>query len=90
MPQQSATLLALVRGPSRFRLAVKPTSDPPRPYAWEIYDDERSIEKPFRRSTRRFRMPKEAWEAGSIALDTIRIGSFSVPSLTQDAPDGSP
>jgi hypothetical protein len=72
MAQQSATPLPLVRGPSRFRLAVKPTSDPPRPYGWEIYDDDLSTEEPFRRSARRFRTPKEAWDAGSMALEMIR------------------
>jgi hypothetical protein len=87
MSQQSATLLPLIRGPSRFRLAVKPISDPLQPYAWEIYDDERGAEEPVHRSARRFRTPKEAWEAGSIALDLIRARSFSTPSLTQDVPD---
>jgi len=40
MAQQSATPLRLIRGPSRFRLAVKPLSGPLRPYGWEIYGDD--------------------------------------------------
>jgi len=76
-------------GPSRFRLAVKSRSAPPRPYAWEIYDDE-GDEEPIRLSLQRFRTPKEAWEAGSIALEAIRVRSFSVPSLMQKTPDGVP
>jgi hypothetical protein len=55
----------------------------------EIYDDEGDKE-PIRLSPQRFRTPKEAWEAGSIALEAIRVRSFSVPSLMQKAPDGVP
>jgi hypothetical protein len=89
MSQQSATLVTPARGPSRFRLAVQSRSGPPRPYAWEIYDDE-GDEEPIHLSPQRFRTPKEAWEAGSIALEAIRVRSFSVPSLMQKAPDGVP
>jgi hypothetical protein len=77
MAQQSATLLTPIRGPSRFRLAVKPMPDPLRPYAWEIHDDERGTEEPVHRSARRFRTPKEAWEAGSIALELIQARALS-------------
>jgi hypothetical protein len=87
MAQQSATPLPLIRGPSRFRLAVKPISDPLRPYAWEVYDDERGTEKPVHRSARRFRTPKEAWEAGSMALDLIRTRSLASPPPTSDVSD---
>lgn len=87
MSQQSATLVTPTRGPSRFRLAVKSRSDPPRPYAWAIYDDE-GDEEPIRLSLQRFRTPKEAWEAGSIALEAIRVRSFSIPSRVQKAPEG--
>jgi hypothetical protein len=80
MSQQSATLLPLIRGPSRFRLAVKPMPDPLRPYAWEIHDDERGTEKPVHQSARRYRTTKEAWEAGSIALELIR--ARVLPSLS--------
>jgi len=51
--------------------------DPLRPYAWEIHDDERGTEKPVHRSARHFRTPKEAWEAGSIALELIRARALS-------------
>ena len=34
MAQQPATPLGLIRGPSRFRLAVKPLAVPLRPYGW--------------------------------------------------------
>jgi hypothetical protein len=87
MAQQSATLLTPIRGPSRFRLAVKPMPDPLRPYAWEIHDDERGTEEPVHRSARRFRTPKEAWEAGSMALDLIRTRSLTSPPPTSDVSD---
>ena len=86
MSHHSGTPLPLVRGPSRFRPAVKPSSDPPRPYAWEIHDDERGAEDPVRRSAERFRTPKEAWEAGSTALELIR--DRLLPS-SPPAPDAS-
>jgi len=69
MSQPSEHLLSPTRNPSRFRLAIKPRSVPPRPYAWEIYDDDRGDE-PIRRLAS-FRTPKEAWEAGSVALDIV-------------------
>jgi hypothetical protein len=77
MAQQSATLLAPIRGPSRFRLAVKPMPDQIRPYAWEVHDDERGTEEPVHRSARRFRTPKDAWQAGSIALELIQARALS-------------
>ena len=83
---QQPTPLGLVRGPSRFRLAVKPLSVPLRPYGWEIYDDDRG-EEPVRRSAIRFRTPREAWEAGVIALELIRARSLPSPSPTPDASD---
>jgi hypothetical protein len=61
--------------------------DPLRPYAWEVYDDERGTEKPVHRSARRFRTPKEAWEAGSMALDLIRTRSLTSPPPTSDVSD---
>ena len=33
MPQRSPHLVIPERGPSRFRLVIKPRSDPPKPYA---------------------------------------------------------
>jgi hypothetical protein len=87
MAQQSATLLTPIRGPSRFRLAVKPMPDPLRPYAWEIHDDERGAEEPVHRSAKRYRTPKEAWEAGSIALDLIRTQMLSNLPPMQDVSD---
>jgi hypothetical protein len=84
MAQQSDHLVNPVRGPSRFRLAIKPRSDPPRPYAWEIHDDERSGEEPVRQSTGRFRTFKEAWAAGTIALEKMRDRSIPSPSPTPD------
>jgi hypothetical protein len=89
MAQQSATLLTPTRGPSRFRLAVKPSLDPLRPYGWEIYDDDRG-EEPVRRSARRFRTPKGAWDAGTIVLEKIRAGSLPSLSPTPDIPDELP
>jgi hypothetical protein len=77
MAQQLAPSLTPIRGPSRFRLAVKPIPDQIRPYAWEVYDDERGTEEPIHRSARRFRTPKEAWEAGSIALELMRARALS-------------
>ena len=90
MSQQSATLLTPVRGPSRFRLAVKPMPDPLRPYAWEIHDDERSAEEPVHRSARHFRTPKQAWEAGSIALELIRARAISSLPPMLDVSDELP
>src|SRR6185437_16748021 len=90
MTRQSATLLAPIRGPSRFRLAVKPIPDRIRPYAWEIYDDERGTEEPVHRSARRFRTPKEAWEAGSIALELIRARALSSLSPMLDVSEELP
>lgn len=90
MAQQSATLLAPIRGPSRFRLAIKPMPDQIRPYAWEVYDDEAGTEEPVRRSARRFRTPKEAWKAGSIALELIQARVFSSPSPTLDPAEERP
>jgi len=87
MAQQSATPLRLIRGPSRFRLAVKPLSGPLRPYGWEIYGDDHGDE-PVHRSARRFRTPKEAWEAGSMALDIIQARSLPSPSPPPNDPDG--
>jgi len=80
----------MIRGPSRFRLAFKPMSDPLQPYAWEIHDDERGTEEPVHRSVRRFRTPKEAWEAGVIALQLIRARSLPSLSPTPDGSDGLP
>ena len=90
MSQQSATLLPLIQGPSRFRLAVKPMPDPLRPYAWEIHDDERGTEKPVHQSARRYRTPKEAWEAGSIALELIRTRVMSSLPPMLDVSDELP
>jgi hypothetical protein len=90
MSQQSATLLPLIRGPSRFRLAVKPMPDPLRPYAWEIHDDERGTEEPVPQSARRYRTPKEAWEAGSIALELIRTRVMSSLPPMLDVSDELP
>lgn len=58
------------RGPSRFHLVIKPRSGPPRPYAWEIYED--GQDELFRQSGERFRSFAEAWKAGSVALEEIR------------------
>jgi hypothetical protein len=87
MSQHSASPLPLIRGPSRFRLAVKANVDPIQPYAWEIHDDERGAEEPVHRSARRYRTPKEAWEAGSIALDLIRTQMLSNLPPMQDVSD---
>ncbi len=84
---QPEHLITPTRGPSRFRVAVKPMTDPVRPYAWEIFDEERNTEEPVRRSARRFRTPKEAWEAGRIALEKVQSGSLSIPPPTPDTPD---
>jgi hypothetical protein len=89
MAQQSATLLTPTRGPSRFRLAVKPSLHPLHPYGWEIYDDDRG-EEPVLRSARRFRSPKEAWEAGSIALEMIRARFLPSPSPASHVSDELP
>lgn len=86
MAQQSATPLTPTRGPSRFRLAVKPMSDPLEPYAWEVHDDERETEEPVHRSAKRYRTPKKAWEAGSIALELIRGRLLPSPPPTSDIP----
>ena len=58
----------LVRGHSRFRLRVCLKESGMRPYGWEVYDEEdgRSV----RQSSRRFRTPAEAWEAGTAILDS--------------------
>ncbi len=55
------------RGGSRFRLRVVLIDRGPRPYGWEIYDDDDG--KRVCRSKRRFRTPAEAWEAGSVIVD---------------------
>ena len=59
--------VTLARGHSRFRLRVCLKGDGVRPYGWEVYDEEdgRSV----RQSSRRFRTPAEAWEAGTAVLD---------------------
>jgi hypothetical protein len=59
----------------RFQRAIKSRSDPPRPYAWEIYDDERD-DAPVRQSARRFGTFREAWTAGWAALEKIRARSL--------------
>jgi hypothetical protein len=64
--------------------------DPLRPYAWEIHDDERSAEEPVHRSARHFRTPKEAWEAGSIALELIRARALSSLPPMLDVSDELP
>jgi hypothetical protein len=63
MAHLSERLVIPTRGASRFRLAIKLRSAPPRPYAWEIYEDERD-EKAVRQSALRFRTSQEAWSAG--------------------------
>jgi hypothetical protein len=57
----------LVRGLSRFRLRICFTGGGPKPFGWEVYDEEdgRSV----RRSVVRFRTSSEAWQAGSAVLD---------------------
>ena len=87
MTHLSERLVTPTRGASRFRLAIKLRSAPPRPYAWEIYEDERD-EKAVRQSALRFRTSQEAWSAGSIALEKMRDRSLPSPSPTPDAPDG--
>jgi hypothetical protein len=64
--------------------------DPLQPYAWEIHDDERGAEEPVHRSVRRFRTPKEAWEARVIALELIRARLLPSLSPTPDSSDELP
>jgi hypothetical protein len=73
MSSQAPHWSDLPRGPSRFKLAVKPRSAPRRPYAWEIYDDEE--DQLLHQSKQRFRTFGAAWEAGSVVLDRmIQLG----------------
>jgi hypothetical protein len=80
MTERSAQMLIPIRGPSRLRLVIKPRSVPPRPYAWEIYDDEH--DKLVLQSEQRFRTFKDAWAAGTTELEKLRSHSFPLPSLT--------
>ncbi len=65
----STTPPPLVRGDSRFRLRICFIGGGPRPFSWEVCDDEdgRSV----RRSTDRFRTSSDAWEAGSAVLNDL-------------------
>jgi hypothetical protein len=57
--------------------APRSNQQPFSPDPWEVYDDERGAGEPVHRSMRRFRTPKEAWEAGSLALD-IHLGALTL------------
>jgi len=89
MAHLSDLLITPTRGASRFRLAIKLGSVSPKPYMWEIYEDERD-DKAIRQSALRFRTSKDAWAAGTIALDVIRTRSSSTASSMSGARDGLP
>ncbi len=63
----TATPPPLVRGHSRFRLRICFIGGGPRPFGWEVCDEEDG--RCVRRSTERFRTSSEAWQAGSAVLD---------------------
>jgi hypothetical protein len=66
---QKAPLDNPIRGQSRYRVIVRRLSQQPKPYGWEIQDDERDLR--VARSKERYRTFREAWEAGSEALTGI-------------------
>src|SRR5689334_445522 len=59
-----------IRGLSRYRVIVRRLGREPRPYGWEIHDDETSL--PVRRSENLHRLPNDAWEAGRKALQRAK------------------
>ncbi|MBV9653015.1 MAG: hypothetical protein JOZ42_00480 [Acetobacteraceae bacterium] len=67
---------ALIRGFSRYRLSVTLAQAGPRPYGWEIRDDE--TDRRVRRSAEHYRTPRAAWEAGSRVLH--ELGARQQPS----------
>ena len=60
------TLHTPSRGMSRFRVVVTSSSNPLRPYGWEIMDE--GSDRCAMRSPERYRTSKDAWEAGTEAL----------------------
>jgi hypothetical protein len=56
-----------MRGVSRFRVRVQLVSSGPRPYRWEIRDEE--TDDVVKRSLDRFRTSAAAWQAGTTYLN---------------------
>lgn len=56
--------------PYKLKLKIVYAEKPPRPYVYEVYDEENG--KTIETSTRRFKNPEEAWEVGIRALDQSR------------------
>ena len=68
----AATPPPLVRGNSRFRLRICFIEGGPKPFGWEVCDEEDG--RCVRRSATRFRTSSEAWQAGSAVLDEQDTG----------------
>jgi len=55
-----------IRGLSRYRIIVRRLGREPKPYGWEIHDDEGDLR--VTRSEDRYRSFQDAWEAGTKVL----------------------
>ena len=71
------TLHTPSRGMSRFRVVVTSSSNPLRPYGWDIMDE--GCNRCAMRSPERYRTSKDAWEAG-----TKELRESSKPELSVD------